>query len=66
MKLKTPKQVFPDIIPVSYQSGMCMVREKHLPSVRIGRRVFIDVDELEAFAKNGGKALPGGWRREPK
>ena len=57
MKLVLPPDVFPGVIPVDYKSGMRMVREGLVPCVRIGRRVFIDLDELEAFAKNGGKAL---------
>jgi excisionase family DNA binding protein len=32
--------------------------------VRIGRRIMVDPDELNAWIKAGGQALPGGWRRE--
>lgn len=35
-----------------------------LPAVRIGRQLRIDEDSLLAWIKNGGAALPGGWRRE--
>lgn len=34
--------------------------------VRFGRRLLFDVDELERWIRNGGEALPGGWRMEPK
>ena len=33
-------------------------------AVKLGRQVRIDPDELEEFIKNGGQALPGGWRKE--
>jgi len=37
-----------------------------LGSVRIGRRVFIDLLRWEEFKRTGGRALPGGWRREAR
>ena len=36
------------------------------PAVRIGRRVFIDMEQWQEFRKSGGRALAGGWRREPQ
>jgi len=41
-----------------------LCREGILPHCRLGRQIRIDPEELEAFIKNGGKALPGGWKRE--
>ncbi len=35
------------------------------PSVRLGRRVFIDVGRWEEFKRSGGRSLAGGWRRQP-
>ncbi|MFB3778799.1 MAG: hypothetical protein ACE141_14370 [Bryobacteraceae bacterium] len=35
------------------------------PIVRVGRRVFIDLERWREFKRAGGQALPGGWRREP-
>jgi excisionase family DNA binding protein len=35
-----------------------------VPCVRLGRTVLFDPERLAAFVENGGKALPGGWRRE--
>ena len=32
--------------------------------VRIGRRVLINEDRLDAFLEAGGADWPGGWRRE--
>jgi excisionase family DNA binding protein len=41
-----------------------LIREGILPAVRCGRQVRIDPDALEAFINNGGKSLPGGWRKD--
>jgi hypothetical protein len=43
-----------------------LAREGLFPVVRIGRRIFVDLAEVEAYTKAGGQALPGGWRRNPK
>jgi hypothetical protein len=34
--------------------------------VRIGRKCYIDRDEIERLIAQGGKRFKGGWRREPK
>lgn len=44
--------------------GYELAREKILPVVRLGRQVRVDPDALENFIKNGGQALPGGWKKE--
>ena len=47
-----------------------LCRERILPDgpggvvVRLGRRVFINLQRLEEFVANGGSALPGGWKRD--
>lgn len=41
-----------------------LIREGILPAVRCGRQVRINPDALETFINNGGKSLPGGWRKE--
>ncbi len=41
-----------------------IARQGILPTVRLGRQIRIDREALEEFIKNGGQALPGGWRRE--
>jgi hypothetical protein len=33
--------------------------------VRFGRSVWLNEKKLEEFINSGGKAWPGGWRREP-
>ena len=35
-----------------------------LPAVRIGRHVRFDRQQLEDWIREGGKALPAGWRLE--
>lgn len=36
------------------------------PTVRIGRRIYIDMDRWAAFKASGGAALPGIWRLKPR
>jgi predicted DNA-binding transcriptional regulator AlpA len=36
-----------------------------LPSVHIGRSISFDEDTLRQWIASGGKALRGGWKREP-
>jgi putative molybdopterin biosynthesis protein len=52
------------ILNVTYHRMADLVRQKIVPSVRLGRQVRIDPDELERFIRDGGRALPGGWRKE--
>lgn len=35
-----------------------------LPAVRLGRQIRIDEEALRDWVRNGGRAWPGGWRRE--
>ena len=41
-----------------------LARQGIIPVSRLGRHYRVDPDALKAFLDNGGKALPGGWRRE--
>lgn len=41
-----------------------LAREGVIPSVRLGRTLRFDVDQLEAFVQAGGAGFAGGWRRE--
>jgi excisionase family DNA binding protein len=50
---------------ISTQRAYQLARESLIPTVRLGRQIKVDPDELEAFIKNGGQALPGGWKKEP-
>jgi hypothetical protein len=58
-----------DILGVKYARVAEMVRTGFFPDgcvVRLGRQIRVDSEALEQFLRNGGKALPGGWRREAK
>ncbi len=52
------------ILDVSEDRVYTLAREGILPHVRLGRQIRIDSQVLEEFIRGGGKALPGGWRRE--
>ena len=41
-----------------------LVKDGVLTCVRVGRRVFYNREVIEKFIAEGGKGLPGGWRRE--
>lgn len=41
-----------------------LVRAGLLPAVRLGRQIRIDEEALRDWVRNGGRAWPGGWRRE--
>lgn len=59
---------------VTYARAAEMVRTGVLPSeptgelaavaVYLGRNVRVNAQALEQFIRQGGKALPGGWRKE--
>lgn len=60
--------------PVEYLSSVfpgiararcyALAREHPEWCVRVGRRVYIHEQRLEAWIDAGGAALPGGWRRD--
>jgi putative molybdopterin biosynthesis protein len=54
-----------EMLGVSEARAYELMREKILPTVRLGRQVRVSENALEQFVASGGKALPGGWRREP-
>lgn len=49
---------------VTRQRAYEMVREGLVPAVRLGRQLRVDPIAVEAFIRNGGQPLAGGWRRE--
>jgi excisionase family DNA binding protein len=56
-------QQLAEILGVTYARACELAREGVLPVVRLGRQVRVDPDALASFIADGGKALPGGWRR---
>jgi len=55
-----------EILQVKYQRAAEMARTGILPVVRLGRQIRVSPDQLEAFMAQGGRALPGGWRRQAR
>ncbi len=45
---------------------LALAREGIVPAVRFGRRVRFSPTAIEHFVAEGGCALDGGWRREPR
>jgi excisionase family DNA binding protein len=52
------------ILNVTYARASQLAREGLLPVVRLGRQYRVDPERLSEFIAAGGRALPGGWRRE--
>ena len=42
-----------------------LARDEIVPSVRAGRQVMFDLEQIRKWIEGGGKSYPGGWRREP-
>ncbi|MCL6446011.1 MAG: helix-turn-helix domain-containing protein [Alicyclobacillus sp.] len=53
-----------EICGVSVSRVYELAREGLLPVVRMGRQLRVDPEQLERWIQTGGKAYPGGWRRE--
>ena len=54
-------------VGVSIDRFYTLVRQGIFPPgvvVHLGRQIRVHPEKLERFIENGGKALPGGWRRE--
>ncbi len=41
-----------------------LIRTEVQPAVRLGRQVRVSEEALAQWIEDGGKALPGGWRRD--
>lgn len=65
-KLLTLQEVA-EILRITYWRCADLARQGVLPGVvKLGRQYRIDPRKLEEFIQAGGRALPGGWRRQPK
>jgi excisionase family DNA binding protein len=53
------------ILRVSKQRAYELCRTGIVPHVRLGRQIRVDPEQLQEWLTEGGRALPGGWRREP-
>jgi len=54
------------LLGVSYPRAAELARQGIVPVVRLGRQIRVDPEILTSFISEGGKALPGGWRRKMK
>lgn len=52
------------ILGISKERCYSIAREGILPTVRIGRQIRVDNEQLYRWIDDGGKALSGGWRRD--
>ena len=52
------------VLNVKYARAAQLAREGILPTIRLNRQIRVDPDQLNEFISRGGRALPGGWRRE--
>jgi putative molybdopterin biosynthesis protein len=52
------------VLKVNYGRAAELARQGIIPTVRLGRQIRIDPDQLTDFISNGGRALAGGWRRD--
>ncbi len=64
MKLLTAPEAAA-VLRVRKQRVYQLVRAGLLPATRMGRQVRISEPSLRRWINDGGKALPGGWRRDP-
>jgi len=54
-----------EILSTSVAGVYQLARDELLPHVRLGRRIRVDPEVLAEWIRNGGQALPGGWRQKP-
>ena len=52
-----------EVLDVSLSRAYALVREGVLPSVRLGRQVRVERDQLAEWLAKGGAKLEGGWKR---
>lgn len=51
-------------LSISPERAYGLVRSGVLPVVRLVRQLRVDPNALAEWVGRGGKALPGGWRRD--
>lgn len=50
----------------NYEHVRRLAEAGRFPVVRLGRRLYVLESAFLEWARGGGMALPGGWRRTPK
>jgi putative molybdopterin biosynthesis protein len=54
-----------EILRVNENRAADLARRGLIPVVRLGRQVRVSKAQLDEYIAAGGRALPGGWKREP-
>ena len=54
-----------ELLGVSAARAYELAREGILPVVHIGRQKRVSKEQLQAWVDQGGRRLPGGWRKKP-
>lgn len=62
-RLLTAREVA-DILGMREHAVYRLAREGIIPVVHVGRFLRFDPDQLQEWIANGGKALPGKWKKE--
>ena len=52
-----------DYLAIGYARAAEMARTGLLPVIRRGRQIRVSPERLAQFVADGGKPLPGGWRK---
>ncbi|XID90463.1 helix-turn-helix domain-containing protein [Paenibacillaceae bacterium WGS1546] len=51
------------ILGITKERAYAVARSGLLPTVRIGRQIRVERQQLDRWIEKGGKGFPGGWRR---
>lgn len=50
---------------IGYAHALILVKSGLFPpAVRLGRKIYVHLELAEEWARAGGSAFPGGWRRK--
>jgi excisionase family DNA binding protein len=63
-RLTTVEETAMPLLGVTNARLYDMARRKLVPHVRLGRTVKFSPEVLEKWVADGGRSLPGGWKRK--
>ncbi len=55
-----------DFYPLKWKTALTWERDGIVRVIRIGRRCFLDREDLEKLVAEGGRRFANGWRRAPR
>jgi predicted site-specific integrase-resolvase len=58
------REQFENLYGIKWKTALGWARDGIIKVVRLGRKVFIEREEIDRIIANGGKQFPGGWRRQ--